>query len=68
MTDDVREKVQQQFIDRCKTQAIQYNSKTFKKMQVEFFSGAMSILVAMREQIDPRWTVCLLVNRNIVNY
>lgn len=70
MDDILREKIENQFIERCKANNIKCDTTKFKKAQAEFFAGAMSALIHSKiiESVDVKWTMTILSGRSIVNY
>lgn len=69
MTEEQRKKVEELFIERCKTQSIKLGSKKFYTEQASFFAGVMLALhVTSGEVPNAYWALCCMSNRNIVEY
>jgi len=57
-----RNRIELVFIQRMTNARVKFKSKTFYKLQAEFFSGVM----AAYNLVPPYWAITIMTNREIV--
>jgi hypothetical protein len=57
-------RIEQSFKTRCINFNIKFKSKKFYELQCEFFCGVM---IALNTTL-PRWSICIISNREIIKY
>ncbi len=67
-TDELINKVEEDFKRRCIKQNIKFQSKKFYEFQCEFFIGAASVLEGLELVIPPKWIICIMSGREIIEY
>ncbi len=66
--DAVLDAIEQRWIDRCKSQHRATKGKPYERLELEFFVGALSALIAADPtlQVCPRWVIACLSGDRIV--
>jgi hypothetical protein len=67
MTDEVKKKIENQFRERMKVQQIKWGSKKFYDAQTEFFSGAMTAIHTLTDEVpSSAWSIAIMRSSSII--